>query len=528
MGLVYLPIFNIAAYLQYLVHTVPNRSNIIGKTIAALALATVGYYLYLMVPGLHHNLWNDEVYTLRYFTLVPLHTVLTDYHVPNNHVLYSIFNHLYLKAVGIGTLRMAMEQVAMVRLPLLVLSVGTLLLLYRTGKLAGGQVAGLLAMALLATNIPYQNFAIEVRGYSFSLFLDLLLVYASLQYLLQRRWQHLVLMVFTTWAAVYTVPINLYCVMGILAMWGMEWLRGTIKQRAWDMDNTKPIIAVMLGVLLALACYLPMFKDVFNNSYVNSPGVKAPVYQHLWRMIGTYCNQLIEGKVVMHVLFLLSTIAWFAMRQANQTQPTDAVWKLVVWQYAAPLIMVTLRGESPPDRVFVYLSPMAALLAGVTFGQVIQMAKDWRLQLTAVVVLVGCVVLSCTLERKSNAAIMASNLQAAHREQGLQLNYYLQQFEPLAITHYLEKETGATIVIQSSEPRDIPEYLEAFNIPFHSETNYDKVDSIAYYLQSKKVVYAVSMFPGTLAADFEVKYQAKVTEVLPPAYHHLYRIEANP
>src|ERR1700721_1269573 len=88
-----------------------------------LLLAFIGYFLYQMIPGLNNDLWNDEIYTLIKFTLVPFKTTITDYHVPNNHIFYNVFNHFWLKLTGISNLRLAMEHVWVLRLPLLLLSV---------------------------------------------------------------------------------------------------------------------------------------------------------------------------------------------------------------------------------------------------------------------------------------------------------------------------------------------------------------------------------------------------------------------
>ena len=46
---------------------------------------------------LNNEMWNDEIYTLLHFVLVPLQTTLFDYHVPNNHIFFSLLikNHMF-------------------------------------------------------------------------------------------------------------------------------------------------------------------------------------------------------------------------------------------------------------------------------------------------------------------------------------------------------------------------------------------------------------------------------------------------
>jgi hypothetical protein len=69
-----------------------------------LLFATVlfGWLVYSFV---NVDFWNDEIYTLKAFTFVPLHTTLTDYHAPNNHVFLNLVDNLYLRLLGINTLK---------------------------------------------------------------------------------------------------------------------------------------------------------------------------------------------------------------------------------------------------------------------------------------------------------------------------------------------------------------------------------------------------------------------------------------
>ena len=74
------------------------RKNTLSLLILGLCAAMFGYMAW--IRG-NEALWNDEIYTLQYFVLKGLPSVLTDYHVPNNHILSNILHWGWLKLLGI-------------------------------------------------------------------------------------------------------------------------------------------------------------------------------------------------------------------------------------------------------------------------------------------------------------------------------------------------------------------------------------------------------------------------------------------
>src|ERR1700733_8756601 len=46
---------------------------------------------------INNELWQDELYTLDHFVLVPISTTLSDYHSSNNHFVFNLIANIYLK-----------------------------------------------------------------------------------------------------------------------------------------------------------------------------------------------------------------------------------------------------------------------------------------------------------------------------------------------------------------------------------------------------------------------------------------------
>ncbi len=496
------------------------------RTFTTLLLTgIIGYFLYLMVPLLSNDLWNDEIYTLEKFTLVHLRTTLTDYHVPNNHILFNILDHFYLKLAGIKTLRQAMENVWVLRLPLLLLSVITLVLQYKTGKLAGGEIAGLLSAAILACTIPFQNFCEQVRGYPFSIFFDLLLVYNALMYSIYHRRNNLVGIIVCSAATVYTIPSNLYCVLALIAFFGIEWLLKTIREKRFETDNFYPALAAAGGIAIALVFYSPVLNQVFTNEYVRgattAAAPTAPVKSV--NMLLVFYDEIISGQVTLYISFIVCSVLYFILPLSAGQTHTGKIWKLILWQLITPIVMIVLQGQHPPDRVFAYLSPFVALLIGVTLAYVIGSLTGGKLKWVATVLVLVYLLAACQQERKTVNDIMNGYLITEERSQDLRTNYYQHNFHPLQVAQYLEKRGGKNeipVIIKWSEPHDMPEYLDAFGVPTQP------ADSLDHLLGSRKKVYWITLFPHELDSTFLATHHCSKKEMLPPSYHHLFELDA--
>ena len=138
--------------------------------------------LMVLSPRLFIDLWNDEIYTLKFFTLQPWDVTLWDYHVPNNHVFFNVLNHLVLSVLDVDSLKQLFLNPWITRLVPFISAIGTVWVLYKLGELIKDKLLGFLSGMVLLTTLAYVNFALQVRGYGLSVFLLISSVYLGCYY----------------------------------------------------------------------------------------------------------------------------------------------------------------------------------------------------------------------------------------------------------------------------------------------------------------------------------------------------------
>ncbi len=476
---------------------------------------------------LHNNLWNDEIYTLKKFTFVSLRQTLTDYHVPNNHILYNLFDQEYLRVIGITDMLTVLQKPEMLRLPLLLVSVIIIFFTYRAGKLAGGQATGLLAALLLVTAIPFQNFSLQVRGYTFSMLFDLLMVFYTLQYIFYRKEKYLLFIILATGAAMYTIPSNLYCVIGIIIFLSVELYVQKIANGIFDKKCFWPGAAVALGVLLAILCYVPVLHQVFSNDYVKGETSDSKVI--IVQLLLLALNEFISGK----------EFFFFAAWSAIAIYPIIVFWsntlhhatilKALLFQFITPALMVLVRGEQPPARVFAYLIPPVMVFTAVILVLVITRMLSLRNQHYMAWFLAVYILLAHRAELSALKAEMDFNLKNEIRTQGLYYHYYLCNYNPIALTSYLlknAKDRNVPVVVRDCEPNDVTDYFNAFKIPYYP------FDSLDYVLRQNKTAYVITRYPSQLDSVFSNEHHCAIKEVSEPTYNHVlklrYQAQAEP
>ena len=157
--------------------------------------------LLIALPHLMDEVWQDEAYTLIHFSGKGALHPFTDYHLPNNHILFSslvslFWNwgdplwHIRLTPFIIFALSLAVFATASVRL--------------------GGLPVGILSLFLFAFSSVTENFALQMRGYGLS-WLLFAIILISLPLYTQyghKRWAFCY--VSASAASVLTLPTNLF------------------------------------------------------------------------------------------------------------------------------------------------------------------------------------------------------------------------------------------------------------------------------------------------------------------------------
>ena len=229
-----------------------------------LALMFLGAYLrslFLSSPMTH-----DEAYTYVSFILSGFKNLISDYHLPNNHILYSIFAYLAVHIFG--------NAPWVLRLPALL--AGTLLIpaSYLAAREYFNRHTALLTSGIVTTFPVFILYGSSARGYAQLALLTMLLWFFADLLLKKRNLFLWLLFVITAAAGFYTIPIMLYPYTASMSWLFLSWLFGeyseeyTKKGFFKDLFFSGLVVVVLFGLL-----YLPVFlrsgiASVLNNDTI--------------------------------------------------------------------------------------------------------------------------------------------------------------------------------------------------------------------------------------------------------------------
>ena len=302
--------------------------------------------------------FNDEIYTLKHFVFCDLKKTVLDYHVPNNHIFYNLINNFYSRLTGIDTFHAALQQPLRLRILTLLYTLGTLYFTIKIAWSRANPMAGILSGIALITTIPYFNFAFQLRGYGLSAFFLVAILYIQgrpTRQLTIRRGMSLTLL---TALLFYTVPSNLYPIGGVLLFLGFGVLAQMSKGLRSIFSREGPLADIGWlagGLALGLLFYAPIFKDVFMNGYVQ------PVHPfQLERLASYYLPKLGDGFLSNRWLFLvLMALGLRAYKKHSQLA------LLMLCVLFTPPLLVMIRGDEAPLRIFTVLIPIFSILIGI-------------------------------------------------------------------------------------------------------------------------------------------------------------------
>lgn len=477
------------------------------------------YFIIIQLRFLQLDLWNDEVYTFKFFILKSYHTILTDYHVPNNHILLNLFYRLYLDVTGIHSLSAAMAHPFVLRLPQLAFAIVTLIYTYRCANLLFNQRSALLALMLLVTTVPYVNFAPQIRGYNLSMMLFSIVLFCSLQYLKSGNWKTWMLICFCTGLLMYTIPSNMYTVMSLGSFFGIALLLKVVRKH-----NAAPyplkayvgaILALIGGVLLSLLFYWPVLKHVFLNDYVSYLPFR---FSNLLEYFPHVIHCFNSNRGIVFAIAIVVSIVFVKDMRGHAFAVLMLVYILLF-----PFLLIFVLGNNVPDRVFVTLTPIFAVCMSSFFEIFF---KRWLPHLSAK--LLGMFMISMYLVLNLNIELhhinreLLADINGDGRRQDLYYNYYLAHFRPEAEVSRISQDATLNklpVFIIGCEPHDIPHYLEEHHLDFFADSV-----TISSALSQRQRILLVTNHPNRVPADSNYTIQKLSAE---NNYHTFFLLSNN-
>jgi hypothetical protein len=152
----------------------------------------------------------DEAATFQQYARGSLGTIVSTYNRPNNQVLYTLFEHLGLKAFGGG--------IAAVRIVAFAAGIAIIPASFLAARRLYNPTAGLFAAALTATFGPLVDYSVNGRGYTLGALFAVLSLWLGAVALDEGRQAAWVGFVLAGAAAIYTLP-TMAIGIAIVALW---------------------------------------------------------------------------------------------------------------------------------------------------------------------------------------------------------------------------------------------------------------------------------------------------------------------
>lgn len=351
-------------------------------------LLAAGVPLIICLRKLNLDLWHDEIYTVVEYAARGPGLIVTDYSTPNNHILYSLVLWPFTR---LSTLNLVL------RLPSLAATLGTLLLVYRTGRRLAGPAAGLLAVLLLGLTQMFLLLAMQIRGYSLSMLLMAALVELATPAPYGMSWRRAAGIVMLGAAFLYVLPTNLLMFVP-LAAFAVAWpfmarrtagAAAQIGRRGWH----KVLIesGAWLGAgLLALACYGP----VLNQIGAHSRQAESINFSAAWMAAVRFFSPATRDAWLIAPLVAAGLVCWLLRVRRTETGSEVAIALSAVVVVTGTFLLTALLRISPFARNYCPLLPELALAAGWWLAELVEAARrrwlsDWPAELASVPMLLA-------------------------------------------------------------------------------------------------------------------------------------------
>jgi hypothetical protein len=238
------------------------KDKIFLIALAAITLTgAIVRYIFLALPISY-----DEAYTFVVFAMRPLQFIVSDYHVPNNHIFHTILVRAAYLLLG--------ADLWAIRLPVFIAGILLIPLVYLAGRVFFDRYTALLSAALVAgSSILIENSA-NARGYMLICLFSILLLILAVYLKAHANLAAWVLFILTSMLGFYTVPVFLYPFGMVLSWFILSILAGDLAGERWPMIRSL-LTACLVAGALTLLLYLPIirssgFEAITGNRFVSS------------------------------------------------------------------------------------------------------------------------------------------------------------------------------------------------------------------------------------------------------------------
>lgn len=301
----------------------------------------------------------DEKTTLALYVSKPWLVALSDYSLPNNHLFHTALAKVSTAIFGVS--------LRALRLPALVAGILVVPATYVAIRALYGARSALVATAIVATSWELVINSVNARGYSLMTLAFLLLVIIASRLLQAASLGWWVAFAVVAALGLWTIPVMLLP-LGAIA----TWLALSIIQRRDYSRLAHLALALGGAAVLTALCYAPVIANsgvaaVTQNEFV-TPSSWPRFVAELATMLGeTLFYWRLTTPVVFAWVLAGGAMVGLIYHRRLSREPVGLFQSAVVWCS----VVLLLNHRAPPERVWQWLIPLVAGLAGAGFLYVI-------------------------------------------------------------------------------------------------------------------------------------------------------------
>lgn len=334
------------------------------------------------LPGLDHDYWHDEVYTLTHFA-TGWREALFDYHAPNNHRLFSLLLWGWLHIVSFEHF-LEVGRLRVLPLAFFLISAAVLAAVAGRARFGGGKAAALMTGLLFVGWHPVICFASELRGYSLSWLCAIGAAAGILAWARRRRardlWGYLV----ACWLGVLTLPTFLM-VPAALGTW-LAWERLASEGTRGLWRHWRELLAVGLGPSLGLLTYLPCLSQMEEAVAQGAAMGRGELSWHYpWALAKDWL-----WLAPLLAVAAAGALGWLdcahrgkggeAGRPPRPLPPMRRerqAWRFAICAFTVPFALALALPRPPNDRVLATALPLVALGLGALVAGALRRLPRW-------------------------------------------------------------------------------------------------------------------------------------------------------
>lgn len=407
---------------------IDSRSEIIWALIACAC--AIPWLSYVVFEYINLDFWRDEMYSLDHFVFVPIKTIVTDYHIPNNHILANLLNHIFLYTFDLEDTDL-LRYPWKIRILMLLYTIITFVYVYRIGRNFFHPLTGIFSVMILGSTLPFLNFAVQVRGYSLSIMLNAISIYYIARYHKIGRKKDIILIFFSVCLLIYTIPSNIYIVASMMTLWVfLAIFQDSTSKHTISGRELALSVSILAGTVAAAILYLPLLPSIIENRYVMGSYVetRGSNFQTLVMMIQFF------GHLTFDRYFILAPIIYTALQLYRKHFYFRKSYKSIILLFLSvstifPFIFSALRGDNPYDRTFIPVVIPFSILWGIllswTANQLNHRTKIFFFTLTFCALALS---FESTVTYRDN--LLKSSIEKGKDIQNVLVNYYQKYYAP--------------------------------------------------------------------------------------------------